>query len=129
MARYRFHWRDGKKSEGEGPSAEVALSTLGYGFGAIPALDYWELIEEKRTNYAQRRRVRVRKGWDGEGSQGTLYFSTTKDENLGQSWSMVLFDECDDPECFKTEGLEDLSGMSLIAGLSDGSIRKETVKR
>lgn len=41
---YRFHWRDGKQQDGEGRSPADALSRLGYGNGALAALDYWETI-------------------------------------------------------------------------------------
>ena len=39
---YVFHWRDGERSEGEGETPEDAFTKLGYGAGAVKALDYWE---------------------------------------------------------------------------------------
>lgn len=39
---YSFHWRDGKVSTGEGATPEDAFSALGYGAGAVAALDYYE---------------------------------------------------------------------------------------
>lgn len=39
---YIFHWLGGKTSEGPGTSPEDAFSRLGYGGGAVRALDYWE---------------------------------------------------------------------------------------
>ena len=42
IKRYRFHWRDGRTNDGQGTSPEQALTLLGFGFGAVPALDYWE---------------------------------------------------------------------------------------
>lgn len=44
---YRFHWRSGKPSEMRsaiGP--EDAFTRLGYGAGAVGALDYWERVKE-----------------------------------------------------------------------------------
>jgi len=42
---YRFHWRGGPPSEGQGDSPADAMNKLGYGQGAVAALDYWEKIE------------------------------------------------------------------------------------
>lgn len=42
MATYRFHWKDGSISRGKGSTPEEILSKLGYGQGALGALDYWE---------------------------------------------------------------------------------------
>jgi hypothetical protein len=44
MKRYRFHWLTGDVDEGEGSSPEDAFTHLGYGAGALPALDYFEEI-------------------------------------------------------------------------------------
>jgi len=44
MKRYRFHWRDGKIDEGEGFGVADAFTRLGYGYGALRALDYYEEI-------------------------------------------------------------------------------------
>ena len=43
--RFRFHWLDGTTDEGSGETPEAALSALGYGAGALPALDYWAEID------------------------------------------------------------------------------------
>ena len=45
MKRFRFHWLDGKVDEKEGYDAAHALTMLGYGAGALAALDYWEEIK------------------------------------------------------------------------------------
>jgi hypothetical protein len=42
MKTYRFHWRDGTTCDGDGASPEEALPKLGYGSGAVAALDYHE---------------------------------------------------------------------------------------
>ena len=44
MTTFRFHWRDGKISEGAGYDVAHAFSRLGYGGGAIRALDYYETV-------------------------------------------------------------------------------------
>lgn len=44
---YRFHWRsDSKPSEGRGHDAADAFTRLGYGAGAVAALDYYEVVDE-----------------------------------------------------------------------------------
>jgi hypothetical protein len=45
MNRYRFHWRDGTTNEGEGRDAADALNRLGFGRGAVAALDYYERVD------------------------------------------------------------------------------------
>ena len=45
MAKYRFHWLDGTVNEGEGTSVSDAFTHLGFGGGAIRALDYHEEIK------------------------------------------------------------------------------------
>ncbi len=45
MNTYRFHWRSGPPSEGQGYGPADAMTNLGYGQGAVAALDYWEQIE------------------------------------------------------------------------------------
>lgn len=42
MTTYRFHWRDGTANEGAGLDASDALNKLGFGIGALAALDWWE---------------------------------------------------------------------------------------
>ena len=44
---YRFFWLDGKIDEHEGENAADAISKLGYGQGALRALDYWKIKEEE----------------------------------------------------------------------------------
>jgi hypothetical protein len=44
---YRFHWLDGKVQDGKGKSASDALTRLGYGNGALKALDYWESLDDE----------------------------------------------------------------------------------
>jgi hypothetical protein len=43
---FRFHWRSGKPSEGRGRDVADAFSRLGYGAGAVRALDYYEIVSE-----------------------------------------------------------------------------------
>ena len=49
MNLYRFHWRDGVIDEGRGSDPADALTKLGFGAGAIAALDYWELVQPGLT--------------------------------------------------------------------------------
>lgn len=42
MATYKFHWRGGDVSEGDGETVSEAFTRLGYGAGAVAALDYYE---------------------------------------------------------------------------------------
>lgn len=42
MTTFRFHWKDGSVSVSDGASPTSALSALGFGAGAVCALDYWE---------------------------------------------------------------------------------------
>lgn len=49
MDLYRFHWLDGSVSEGIGDGPCDALIKLGYGGGAIMALDYWELVTDEKS--------------------------------------------------------------------------------
>lgn len=46
MKTFKFHWRDGKVSTGRGTDAADALTRLGYGGGAVAALDYHEEVKE-----------------------------------------------------------------------------------
>jgi len=45
---YKFHWRGSPPSEGRGDSPADAMNKLGYGQGAVAALDYWEFIPENQ---------------------------------------------------------------------------------
>lgn len=49
MNLYRFHWRDGTRNEGYGTDAADAFTKLGFGQGAVPALDYWEALVGERA--------------------------------------------------------------------------------
>jgi hypothetical protein len=42
---WRFHWLDGTKDEGPGGSMSDAFTRLGFGAGALPALDYYEEVK------------------------------------------------------------------------------------
>ena len=42
MKKFRFHWLSGKSEDAEWPDVASAFKTLGYGGGAMAALDYWE---------------------------------------------------------------------------------------
>ena len=42
---YRFHWLSGNVDEGEGKTPADALNRLGFGAGAVSALDYYEVID------------------------------------------------------------------------------------
>ena len=44
MKKYILHWLDGTNETVEGDSIEDAFRRAGYGAGAIPALDYYELV-------------------------------------------------------------------------------------
>lgn len=44
LTKYRFHWRDGKIDEEWGDNPANAFTRLGYGAGAVAALDYHEVI-------------------------------------------------------------------------------------
>lgn len=44
MKTYKLFWKDGKVDEARGRSIAEAFSALGYGAGALPALDYYECI-------------------------------------------------------------------------------------
>ena len=50
---YRFHWRSGPPSEVMATGPQEAFTKLGYGAGAVAALDYWEVVREKRTTEPQ----------------------------------------------------------------------------
>jgi len=51
-------------------------------------------------------RVRIKNGWFKEGMQGTLLAVV----HVGQDWGVVIWDEDEDPDCFKLAGLEELDG-------------------
>lgn len=43
---FRFHWRDGSVNEGPGVDEGDAARRLGFGAGALAALDYWEAVAD-----------------------------------------------------------------------------------
>lgn len=45
--KYRFIWNDGKENTGTGETPEQAFTNLGYGAGAIRALDYYEKVKDE----------------------------------------------------------------------------------
>lgn len=45
LKRYTFYWLDGKTEEAEGYTPADALRSLGYGGGALRALDYYSSVE------------------------------------------------------------------------------------
>ena len=51
-------------------------------------------------------RVRIKKGWEGEGRTGTMFFEMDGGKYLNQAWAMVLWDDEEDPDCHKRTGLE-----------------------
>jgi len=42
MKTYIFHWKNGTRDEGKGKDPAKAFKSLGYGAGAVAALDYYE---------------------------------------------------------------------------------------
>lgn len=49
-------------------------------------------------------RCKIKAGWEGAGREGEAFgFFTHK--RLGQEWIVVLWDDEDDPDCFKAAGL------------------------
>ena len=49
--------------------------------------------------------VQIKKEYMGAGKRGQLLFTVM----LDQLWSMVIWNDEEDPDCFKTAGLEDVS--------------------
>ena len=47
---YRFHWPGGTSNEGRGEDLADALEKLGFGAASEAALDYYEVIEESRSD-------------------------------------------------------------------------------
>ena len=43
MPTYIFHWLDGSTNEGNGETPDDAFTHLGFGAGAVRALDYYEM--------------------------------------------------------------------------------------
>jgi hypothetical protein len=67
-----------------------------------------------RTNYGRYLRVRIREGCEGAGKEGYLYNTVGKNENLKQAWSMVLFDDEEDPRAIKTATLQSVQGEPVL---------------
>lgn len=50
-------------------------------------------------------RCRIKKGWEGAGREGdALNFFNHK--RLGQDWITLIWDDEEDPDCFKAAGLQ-----------------------
>ena len=47
IKQFRFHWLGGDTTDGPGMNAADAMTRLGYGQGAMAALDYWETLPDK----------------------------------------------------------------------------------
>jgi hypothetical protein len=45
VKKFRFHWKDGTTETGLGKTIPEAFKGLGYGGGAIAALDHYEVVE------------------------------------------------------------------------------------
>lgn len=52
MKTFVFHWLDGKTETARGLTVSEAYAHLGYGAGALAALDYYETIDERGTRKA-----------------------------------------------------------------------------
>ena len=52
MNNYRFYFRSGHLDEGKGHDVADAFRRLGYGGGAIRALDFYEEIDEGPSEFA-----------------------------------------------------------------------------
>lgn len=45
MTKWKFYWFDGKVEVGIGETVKDAFTSLGYGAGAVRALDYYEEVK------------------------------------------------------------------------------------
>ena len=61
MKTYIFYWRDGKISIGKGNTTEDAFTRLGYGAGAIRALDFHEQSETQNYTWDKEKHDWVKK--------------------------------------------------------------------
>jgi len=52
MNHYRFYWLTGNVDQGQGEDPAQALTLLGYGGGAVRALDFYEELDEGPSEYA-----------------------------------------------------------------------------
>lgn len=50
-------------------------------------------------------RVRIKPGWEGAGRKGVRHAEV----NVQQPWSVVVWDDEEDPDCFKSAGLEEIA--------------------
>ena len=48
MNNYRFHWISGGHTDSDGASVDEAFTKLGYGVGALKAVDYYEDLTKKQ---------------------------------------------------------------------------------
>jgi len=46
LKKFKFHWLDGKTEVGKGVNVSDAFTHLGYGAGAIRALDWYEELPD-----------------------------------------------------------------------------------
>lgn len=49
MKTFIFYWLDGKIDRSQGETVQEAFTALGYGNGALRALDHWEELKEDAT--------------------------------------------------------------------------------
>lgn len=93
LRKFRFHWLGSSKSyvDGEGSSVEDAFSRLGYGAGALAAVDYYEEITEFKliplTDFIQ---------WEVEFWQS----SNSKHLRLGQAFLNTHYPHLANPDIF-----------------------------
>lgn len=53
MSTFCLHWRDGTTQVIHGKDIVSAINAIGYGTGALKALDYWEQMKEPTKYEAQ----------------------------------------------------------------------------
>ena len=68
---------------------------------------------DELARQAQYPRVRIKKGWEGAGRWGTIFYIIHRNAFIGQAWAMVLWDDEEDPDCHKTAGLEYADGQDV----------------
>jgi len=84
------HTEQPERSRSSAQSARVVTPEVG---GSNPA---------REPPAASPRRVRIKTGWEAAGRRGIELARVFADQN----WSVVLWDGDDDPDCFKSAGLE-----------------------
>lgn len=111
-----------EKVRESGKTNMLAIRTVSSMSGLPPEIvkiimeDYEALSKEyldRAKDISSFPRIKIKKGWEGEGRQGILFFIAGQNEHLGQPWAMVLFDGDEDPDCHKAVGLEFVSGGGL----------------